>query len=312
MSMTTALISHQQKTEELPLVVARLTQKIKQQGAQDGFSITEQLDLLQALQSFDFGRFLLQNQGINGFWTHYMLTHPIHGRLTGKNNRGDPFSPLEKFILDDSPLMLATQERFTLFLKENQTMVRSGAKLACIPCGMMGELLYLDFEGTQACQLVGIDYDAATLADAKHLATTKGLSQWLVLKQADAWEITDCDEFDLLSSNGLSIYEPDTARLLQLYQRFYTALKPGGKLVTSFITPPPVATDPGEWDLTRINHEHLRLQKLLFTTLIDSKFRCFRSTRETHDLLSQAGFSNIRFLYDQANLFPTVTAFKPQ
>ncbi|MDX1836341.1 class I SAM-dependent methyltransferase [Legionella taurinensis] len=310
--MTDVLISHQQETEALSAVAARVAEKIKQQGRQDGFSVAEQLELLQELQSFDFGRFLLQNQGINGFWTHYMLTHPFHGRLTGKNNRGHAFSPLEKFILDDSPLMLATQERFTFFLKENQTGVRPGATLACIPCGMMGELLYLDFQGVSDCRLVGIDYDADTLRDAKQLAVEKGLNPWLVLKQADAWKITAEDEYDLISSNGLSIYEPGTERLLQLYQRFYTALKPGGKLVTSFVTPPPTETHPGEWDLSQINLEHLRLQKLLFTTLIDSKFRCFRSSQETEALLSQAGFSSIRFIYDKARLFPTVTAFKPQ
>ncbi|QRN04898.1 methyltransferase domain-containing protein [Legionella sp. MW5194] len=310
--MTDALISHQQETEALSVVVARVTEKIKQQGRQDGFSVAEQLELLQELQSFDFGRFLLQNQGINGFWTHYMLTHPFHGRLTGKNNRGHAFSSLEKFILDDSPLMLATQERFTFFLKENQARVRPEATLACIPCGMMGELLHLDFQGISNCRLVGIDYDADTLTHAKQLAVEKGLNQWLVLKQADAWKITVEEEYDLISSNGLSIYEPGTERLLQLYQRFYTALKPGGKLVTSFVTPPPTETHAGEWDLSRINPEHLRLQKLLFTTLIDSKFRCFRTSQETETLLSLAGFSSIQFIYDNARLFPTVTAFKPQ
>lgn len=48
-----------------------------------------QLELLEQLSQFDFGRYLLQNQGINGYWSHYMLTYPWEGRQTGKNNRGE-------------------------------------------------------------------------------------------------------------------------------------------------------------------------------------------------------------------------------
>ena len=99
-----------------------------------------------------------------------MLMHPLRGRITGHNAQGERLTPLEHFILDSAPLMLATQQRCQIFLLENQKKVEEHAVLACVPCGMMGELLYLNYERINNIQLHGIDYDADTLDDATSLA----------------------------------------------------------------------------------------------------------------------------------------------
>ena len=83
---------------------------------------------------------------------------------------GKPFSPLESFLLDKAPVALATQQRFKLFLQENQKSVQDNAKLACIPCGMMGELLYLDSRHKNNVRFIGIDYDPKVLKEAQIFA----------------------------------------------------------------------------------------------------------------------------------------------
>lgn len=303
------LISHSTEQESLDVCVQRIINRL-QKIEQPKEVFEQQLTLLAQLQKFDFGRFLLQNRGINGYWTHYMVTHPLHGRKTGKNNRGEPFSAVEHFILDKAPTMLGTQERFQFFLRETQEMVQDGAKLACIPCGMMSELLYLNFEHVKNIQLIGFDYDLETLEDARRLATQRNLSAYLQLHHADAWKLTMREEFDLISSNGLTIYEPSDEKVVALFQIFYDALKPQGKLVTSFLTPPPTLTDHCEWDMSAIAPQDLLLQKMLFVDILDAKFQCYRSTEQTRNQLQKAGFNDIEFIYDKGRMFPTVVAYK--
>jgi len=304
------LISHAVTPETIDIISKKISGRIKQQGDKPYCTIAQQLDLLDQLTQFDLGRYLLQNQGVNGYWTHYFLTHPWFGRKTGKNNRGEPLSKLEKFLLDKSPVLLATQQRFEIFLKENQQQVKDHAKLACIPCGMMGELLYLDYHNIGNIELVGIDYDLNTFNDAQDLAKKQNLTKFIKLIQQDAWHLSFENEFDLISSNGLNIYEPDDSKVTELYRQFYKALKPGGKLVTSFLTFPPHLTQQCEWDLSKINQQDLLLQKIIFVDIIEAKFQCYRSTEQTRAQLAEVGYRDIEFIYDEAKIFPTVVTYK--
>jgi hypothetical protein len=139
------LLSHQVAAPDLAITIATIKDRIIKTGDKPHVTIKRQLQIADDLAAFDFGRFLLQHRGVNGFWTDYFLTHPWDGRKTGLNNAQQPFTALESFILDRAPIILATQERFLHFLTANQLAVKNGATLACIPSGMMGELLYLNF-----------------------------------------------------------------------------------------------------------------------------------------------------------------------
>jgi sugar/nucleoside kinase (ribokinase family)/ubiquinone/menaquinone biosynthesis C-methylase UbiE len=289
------LLSHAVSPQKIESLVSKLVEK-------PYASIQRQIELIDELSQFDFGRYLLENQGINGYWTHYMLTHPWFGGKTGKNNRGELLSKMEHFVLEKAPLMLATQQRFQIFLTENQKQVKEHAKLASIPCGMMNELLYLNFEHIKEIQLIGIDYDASIFHDARLLAEQKGLLPFVKLFQQDAWQLHFHDEFDLISSNGLTIYEQDDAKIVELFQQFHRALKPGGKLVTSFLTPPPTLADHCEWNMSAVNMDDLLLQKILFVDIIASKFQCYRSTEQTRNQLTSIGYEQIEFCVGGATI----------
>lgn len=302
-------ISHSQ---ELPFeqIKQQTQQRLHEQGDKPPFTVARQLELLDELCDFAFGRFVLANRGINGFWTDYMLTHPWERRQTGVDLDGQPFTPLEDYLLNCAPIVKATQERFEIFLRENQTKVAPGAVLASIPCGMMGELLYLDYFDVPDITLVGIDIDSQSIDAARGLAATRGLTDQVELTQDDAWNMTETEEFDLISCNGLTIYESDDDRVQALYNKFYQALTPGGKLVTSFVTPPPTLTDQCEWDMNRIDPSDLALQTCLLRDIVQVGWQHYRSSEQTRQMLQRAGFEDIEIHPDQARLFPTAVAVK--
>ncbi|MGQ3889102.1 hypothetical protein ACQUW5_08740 [Legionella sp. CNM-1927-20] len=130
------------------------------------------------------------------------------------------------------------------------------------------------------------------------------------LVQQNAWDLAFQEEFDLISSNELNIYEPDDEKVTELYHQFYKALKPDGQLVASFLTYPHILTNHCEWELSKINQNDLLIQKIIFADIIEAKFQCYRSSEQTNEQLKAAGFKNIQFIYDDAKIFPTVVAYK--
>lgn len=97
-----------------------------------------------------------------------------------------------------------------------------------------------------------------------------------------------------------------------MYKIFNRALKPKGKLVTSFLTFPPSFPDKCEWKMDKINTDDLLLQRIVFVDIIGVKWQCFRTTEQTRKQLEHAGFVNLRFIGDDGNQFPTVVAEKPE
>jgi len=304
------LISHAAAPSTLENTLKQIKSRIISAGDKPHLTVNQQLSLLSELSQFDFGRYLLMNQGVNGFWTHYMLTYPWFGRGKENDDANTPLTAMESFLLNKAPAMLATQQRFEIFLRENQKSVTNKSTLACIPSGMMGELLYLDYANIDTVNLIGIDYDACALKDAKQLAEAQGLTAHVSLIQKDAWDLSIHEAFDLISSNGLNIYSANTETAIALYQQFYNALKFNGKLVTSFLTYPPPFTTQCEWDFSKINPEHLLLQKNIFVDIIETKFNHYSSSTEIRAQLENIGFSDIEFIYDEAKMFATVVAYK--
>jgi SAM-dependent methyltransferase len=304
------LLSHNLIVDSGDQFIDDIATRIKQQGDKPHVSVKQQLELLEQLSKFEFGRFLLQNQGMNGYWTHYMVTYPWFHKKSADINATHPYENVEDFILNSAPGILATQQRFQIFLKQNQLQVKEDAKLACIPCGMLGELLYLDYRGISNIQLIGIDYDPHVFSYAQALADKKHLSPFLTLKEGDAWQLNIHNEFDLISSNGLNIYEPDPNKVKEMFAQFYTALKPGGKLVTSFLTYPPTMAAVCEWDMNKINQQDALLQQIIFFDIIQLKCCYFQSSMQMQAQLESLGYQDIEFFYDEAKIFPTVVAFK--
>jgi hypothetical protein len=118
------------------------------------------------------------------------------------------------------------------------------------------------------------------------------------------------EQFDLLTSNGLNIYEQDDRKVTQLYKTFYTALKPNGVLVTSFLTPSPWLDPTSPWEMNIINQSDLLRQKIIYSYIVQPKWQAYRTETKTIEQLKEAGFRDVQIIYDEYKMFPAVLALK--
>lgn len=299
------LISHEALQQDHEALLNAARARLRLAGDMPGATVAQQLELLDRLAEFELGRFLLANRGLNAEWTHRMVTYaPGDGTAAA-------MTALERRVVEQLPAVLATRERFGVFRQQLQGLLKPGMRLASVPSGWMGELLLLDYAAAPDVALVGVDLDQTALDGALALAEQQGLAERLTLLRQDAWSTEWSAKVDVLASNGLNIYEPDDERVTALYRRFHEALRPGGTLVTSFLTPPPTLSPESPWKMAELDPAALALQFLLFVRIIEVKWSAFRTHAQTRAQLEQAGFVDIRFIDDRASMFPTVVARKP-
>ncbi|KTD14516.1 Methyltransferase domain protein [Legionella gratiana] len=257
--------------------------------------LDETLELLNELASFSLGRFLLHNRGLNGYWTSYIF-----------RNKPDPEQSieLESWLLNKSLYGMA-RERFYIFQEEIRKRLKSNMTLASIPSGLMDDLLFLDYSSYQNIHLVGIDADSESLKWARQNANEQGFSkEQVTLMQKDAWDLAIDAEFDLLTSNGLNMYESCEKRLVALYQSFYTALKPDGTLLISFIPPPPQNIE------SLISPENFLKERAIFGDIIQINYLNFCTEENMKIQLQAAGFTIESVRYNEKGMAPVVVAKK--
>lgn len=298
-------LSHEQRESSFLKSKELLVNKILSQGNLPYISEQERLDILDQLCEFEFGRFLIERGGLDGYWTQYVIQYPEK-----KATYNEISSNLEAFLLNQAPTSLATQERFKIFKSQVQKLVKEGCCFASIPCGVMAELLDIDYSHIQKFSLSGIDLDSKSISLAKNYAEEKDLSSYCNFIEGDAWQLNTCEKYDLITSNGLNIYESDNEKTVQLYSQFYNALKKDGILITSFLTPPPIPGKHSEWKLDEVDQKDALFQKIVFSDVLHVKWQVFRTEAQTKKQLRGAGFKQVEIIYDKAHIFPTVVARK--
>jgi len=291
-------ITHQATQETLK----ELKERLRAKAPYLPLSLQETLKLVEELQEFELGRYLLKHRGLNGYWIRYLVLYPLY-KDSYKN-----LHPLEEWILTCSPIVTATQERFQIFQKETKACLHSSMTLASIPCGLMDSLLSLDYSPYSHITLVGIDIDEEILMLAQENARKLAFNGALHFIRADAWHLPQENAYDLILSNGLSIYEKDQNKLLQLFQSFAKALVSRGILITSFVTPHPALDPNSPWKI--INKEDMVKQKILFGDILETKWQAYRTETEMRTLLEIAGFTVEKVIFDHQGMFPTIRAQK--
>ena len=157
------------------------------------------------------------------------------------------------------------------------------------------------YESSQPSHDRNRDLDLATAASQEKKWDTPP-----VFYNRDAWNLGVEGEYDLLTSNGLNIYEPDDQKVTALYRQFHKALRPGGTLVTSFLTPPPMIFPESTW--RNFNPGDLKKQKAIFSDILQVQWQAFRTEAQTRAQLEEAGFKIREVIYDTQGMFPTVIA----
>nr|MBP9722637.1 class I SAM-dependent methyltransferase [Gammaproteobacteria bacterium] len=275
------LITHNNSISfELQTYINNLKNNL-QKSEKLSFEIPKMLELLKQLSEFELGRFLLINKGLNGFWISSII-----------NNKApaESLHPLENWVLNKSPAMISTRERFHIFRRETQKLLFDNMSLASIPCGLMDDLLSLDYSVVKNISLYGIDLDSESLSLAERNIANYNVNKQVKIKflLKNAWNLELFDKFDVITSNGLNVYEHDDNKTTELYNQFYLALKPGGSLITSFLVPPQGYT-------SKIDLADLKLQRAIFGEIIKVNWQAFRSQELTQNQLEKVGFKDIQY-----------------
>lgn len=297
-------LSHEMREGSLSLAVQKLVDKATNKDQPSYKTLQTELTYIDLLSQFELGRFLILRGGLNGYWTQYVVSHPYKGRITRLNSEGKRMNTLEAFLLEKAPTTLAMQERYTIFKQEMQKRLFDGCAFLSVPCGVMGDLLELDYGKMEKCSLVGIDLDPESLAEARKYSKEKELEPYTVFREQDAWEISDKETFDVITSSGLIVYEPDRQRVIEFNKKMYDALKPGGCFITGFLTP------TEEWRFSEINKTDAALERTVFADILECKWQVFTAEEDFKRELKAAGFNRIEVIYDRAHIFPTVIAYK--
>lgn len=292
----------------LEQAIENLKSNFISKGNYSHVTLEEVCSILEDLASFPLGRYIILSGGSNGMWTDYLISPQEY--LTEKTLIDLDLSLVERFFLFSSPAVLAQRELHAKLQKTAQNHIGDGKIFASIPCGLMRDLLSLDYSKSNNISLIGIDVDLDSLERSRALASTKKIDQ-ITYIQEDAWKMEYRNAFDFISSIGLNVYEKDKDKVIGLYKNLYDALKPGGMLFTGVLTwPPYIDKEKSEWDLNSIPKYDMHLEMVIHRDILNIQWFNFRTIAEAKDDFKKAGFKNIKIEQDSRCIFPAIIAIK--
>jgi len=256
------------------------------------------LEILDGFSQFELGRFLLKNRGLDGFWTSYVVQHPYQKK--------SGLSEWEDWILNRSILSRATQERFVHFQNFIKSHLENNSRVASIPSGLMDDFLCLNLKDYLNLELYAVDIDKNSLELAEERFRKLNLDHQFFPVCANAWKFNKVNYFDMIVSNGLTIYEHNDDKVEELFRKFYTMLKPGGQIITSTLLP------YYEWNATEdeIDLETMVTKLIIKANFVFEGFGEGRGVKRVFELLMRAGFNDLKYVNDSKNVFPTIRAIK--
>lgn len=300
-------ITHAKKWEAIETARACHKQKIRKAGDLP-YITTEKLEaLIDEFVKFPLGQHILLTGGANGLWTDYMICYPWAQQNVASKMLN--LSRMEYFLLFESLSVVAQRELFLRSQKEAQKHVKEGCKLLSLPCGVMRDLLTLDFSEVKDYTLIGIDLDPESLDAAQTLANQRNITNTQFI-QDNAWEFILDTPVDFINSIGLNVYVGDRKRVIALYRQLYQALKPGGVLFTGVLTYPPQREKKSDWIMDHIPPHHYEMEKILVDDILELHFENYRTMDEIKKDFMEAGFSNVELIPDKCCVFPAVIAIK--
>lgn len=284
------IYSHDQVHQDFDAHIAGIRKRLTAIGETQHGAVSEKLHILDQLTQFPLGRFVLMNGGLNGRWSHYVFyeyTLPMEQNKT-------------RHAFETRLLNLwhwgSTRHRLILVRQILAPELKDGIKLLSVPCGFMAELLTLDYSKTPNVKITGVDLDPESVEGAKKFATERGLARNCEFHLRDAWKLGYENEFDRVLSLGLNVYAPTQDSAMDLYRSLYKAVRPGGKLLVTY-APPYHPPEDDERDLSTVNPEDIRLQRIIFTEIIQMKYSHRNTSAQIVDRLKGAGFSEVKCYY---------------
>ncbi len=276
----------------------RIRSKLFKKYSESKSQYEELNKILNDLADCEFGRFLIYNGSLSGYWTHYVM----------EGYKGKIFqNKTEEFLLQNAPGTIATRQRFSIFQNLLSELIENNSVCCSIPCGLMAEFLTLNLDKKiKKIKFVGIDIDTSLFGKIKPLFKKYNKSEnCFSFIKSNAWDIDIKEKFDIITSNGLNIYEKSDEKVIDLYKKFFVALKPGGSFIGSSCAP------SEEWDIEKIKPEDMELQRKIYTIVLEPIWSSPRGYKISESQLESAGFKDIQFYFDTQKIFYTFKAVKP-
>ena len=298
---TTNVLTHETNNRvSLDEAVENAKKRIYQLGDKDGITIEERLSLLKQLTEFEFGRYLLINRGLTGYWTRYINLYPK------RKHEYNVTHPLEKFILERSPGIVASQQRFDVCQRLLTENIKDNMKVCSLPCGLMDDLLTLEIANRNNVKFVGIDIDENSVKTATEFAKSLNLENKCIFYIMDAWKMEFKQEFDILTSNMLVQYVEDEALIVKFYKLVFDALKNDGVLIISCLLSPSSV----DWTQTKCDMKDVKLSTAVFYDICQVKWSNYILREKMIQQLKDVGFKTVDTYYDEIKRFPTLLAKK--
>lgn len=300
-------ITHSQKWNNVEAAFEAHKKKFNELGNVLGVSVESLELILKEMTKFPMGRHILMTGGANGIWTDYMISYPwvqkdVASKMLTMNR-------LEYFIIFECLSVVAQRELFLFAQKEAQKHVKEGCRLVSLPCGVMRDLLELDYSGVSKYSLIGVDLDLESIQAAHKLAFEEEISN-VQFVQDDAWKFEAEEPVDFINSIGLNVYESDRERVVELYRQFAKSLKKGGVLFTGVLTYPPGWEKKSDWILENIPEGHYEMDKIVIDDVLALHWQNYRTLEEIEEDFLGAGFSKVEIIPDRYCVFPAVIATK--
>lgn len=295
-----AVLTHATKKINLDEIVLNARKRIIEGGDRDELKVEELLNVLDNLTKFEFGRNLLINRGLTGYWTRYINLYP---KLKHEYNI---VNEIEKFILERSPGICASQQRFEIFQVLLAKHIKDEMKICSLPCGLMDDLLTLEISNTPNIRFVGIDIDEDSTKQAYETAKNKNIDGMCTFHTLDAWKIDIKNEFDIVTSNMLVQYCKSDEAIQKFYKIVYDSLKLNGILIIGCLLDPKTI----DWSKTSYTSKEVKMSSFIFYEICQVNWTNYQSVdKMTHDL-KNSGFKTIDVYYDKCKRFPTLLARK--
>ncbi|MED7819216.1 MULTISPECIES: hypothetical protein [unclassified Francisella] len=242
------------------------------------------LELLNQLESCPLGRFLIQNRGLNAYWTKVIT-----------QDKGGYTNDFETKLITIPPIFNATQERYQIF-KQQVLSLSNGSKILSVPAGLLPEFsekLIL----SKKFKIDAYDLDS-NCADQSGLAKLEDVNY--IVK--DVFKMNVKNHYDAVISNGLNIYLKTNDEVQKFFQILNNSLKQDGILISSFIA-----------SLEEVNIKNLdnaKFGKQVFADILNVTWTKTHAEDEFSQILSNCGFDIKEIIYDSQKMFPTIVAIK--
>ncbi|MED7788950.1 hypothetical protein [Francisella sp. 19X1-34] len=242
------------------------------------------LELLDQLTTCPLGRFLIQNRGLDAYWTKVIT-----------QNKGNYTNDFESKLITIPPVFNATQERYQIFKQEVLSLLDDSNILA-VPAGLLPEFSE-ELILSKNFKIDAYDLDSGCASESG-LAGLENVNY--IIK--DVFKLDIENYYDAVVSNGLNIYLKTNDEVQKFFQILSSSLKQGGVLISSFLIP-----------LDKVDTKNLdkaKFGKQIFVDILNVGWTMTHTEDEFCHIISGCGFEVKEIMYDSQKMFPTVVAIK--